>query len=297
MKQKQARYPIRTVSELTGIHPVTLRAWERRYGLITPERTPKGHRLYSQEDIELIREVLALLDGGMSIGQVKSYLSLAEKTAIEAPKGDDWSPFQRKLLTAIHGFDEEGLENTYNEALSLYPVEIVTDELLKPLLRTLGERWHERQGGIAEEHFFSTFLRNKLGARLHHMSLSQNGPKLVAACLPGEQHEFGLLLFCLTAGDKEGYRFIILGANTPLEEIAAAGRQAGAAGILLSGFALEDARLWRELKQLVRNSPMPVFVGGRLSIDHEAKLSSIGAIPLGTETAPALQQMSGHLHS
>ena len=63
-------YPIRTVSSLTGVNSITLRAWERRYGLIKPVRTPKGHRLYTQNDIDLIQQVLELLDKGISIGQV-----------------------------------------------------------------------------------------------------------------------------------------------------------------------------------------------------------------------------------
>ena len=67
-------YPIRTVAEITGINPVTLRAWERRYGLIKPQRTPKGHRLYSREHIAQLKRILELVDQGISIGQVKQIL-------------------------------------------------------------------------------------------------------------------------------------------------------------------------------------------------------------------------------
>ena len=75
-------YPIRTVSSLTGVNSITLRAWERRYGLITPIRTPKGHRLYTQNDIDLIQQVLELLEKGISIGQVKdlSLIHISEPT-------------------------------------------------------------------------------------------------------------------------------------------------------------------------------------------------------------------------
>jgi len=66
--------PIRTVANLTGINPVTLRAWERRHNLITPRRTPKGHRLYTEDDVELIKQVLDLLDQGIAISQVKPLL-------------------------------------------------------------------------------------------------------------------------------------------------------------------------------------------------------------------------------
>ena len=63
-------YPIRTVSDVSGVNSITLRAWERRYGLFAPKRTPKGHRLYSDKDIQRIHQVLELLAKGVSIGRV-----------------------------------------------------------------------------------------------------------------------------------------------------------------------------------------------------------------------------------
>ena len=67
-------FPIRTIATLTGVNPITLRAWERRYGLINPVRTPKGHRLYARAHIDLIHRVLTLLDKGMAISQVQHAL-------------------------------------------------------------------------------------------------------------------------------------------------------------------------------------------------------------------------------
>ena len=91
--------PIRTVANLTGINPVTLRAWERRYNLITPQRTPKGHRLYTEDDVELIKQVLELLDQGISISQVKPLLEQSRDqqhgTAL-AETGDVWKDYQQQ---------------------------------------------------------------------------------------------------------------------------------------------------------------------------------------------------------
>src|SRR5512144_2975755 len=88
--------PIRTVSSLTGVNPVTLRAWERRYGLIKPVRTPKGHRRYTMADVELINQVVALLEGGMSIGQVGQVLMVdnlkSPHSAVET--FDPWTTYQ-----------------------------------------------------------------------------------------------------------------------------------------------------------------------------------------------------------
>ncbi len=187
--------PIRTVSSLTGVNSVTLRAWERRYDLIKPVRTPKGHRLYTMADVDLIQQVVDLLDNGMSIGQVRQVLdngrSRSEPEPAPMPE-DPWLRDHQRLLNAITQFDEAVLNDIYQDALSLYPVDVVTTRLTVPMLRELGTRWANGVGSIAEEHFFSVFLRNKLGTRFHHLSRNRRGPRLLTACLPGEQHELRL---------------------------------------------------------------------------------------------------------
>jgi DNA-binding transcriptional MerR regulator len=122
-KSVSAHYPISTVATLTGVNPVTLRAWERRYGLITPVRTDKGHRLYSAEDIEQIREVLRLVEEGIAIGQVRQALESGSRRPAETiTVGDAWRDSLERMIQAIERFDETGLEAVYNEAMSLYPV-------------------------------------------------------------------------------------------------------------------------------------------------------------------------------
>ena len=121
-------------------------------------------------------------------------------------------------IGAIIRFDEPGVEDTYNEAMSLYPIAEVTSKLVVPLLRELGRRWETAEGSVAEEHFFSVYLRNKLGARFHHRpTLPAAAPRLLAACVPGEHHEIGLLLFALAAHEA-GLRVVLLGADVPLGE-------------------------------------------------------------------------------
>ena len=287
-----ALYPIRTVSNLTGVHPVTLRAWERRYGLIKPHRTPKGHRLYTPADVALIREVIELLGSGISIAQAKQRVGLtaARPPEIREAEGGAWETYQARLARAVEAFDETGLEAAYAEALSLYPVDLVTAHLINPLLRRLGERWQGRPGGIAEEHFFATYLRNKLGARLHHLAAQRPRHRLLAACLPGEHHELGLLLFCLAAANH-GFGFVILGADTPLAEVAHAQRRAGCAAILLSGSGEPHPALLEELRVLVAGSGVPVLVGGRTAAQHGAALEEAGAVALGSDVPAALRRL------
>lgn len=171
-------FPIRTVATITGINATTLRAWERRYGLIRPVRTKGGHRLYTQEHVDAIQRVTALLEQGIPISQVQHTLnseshSLQQTTETGTSEpGDQWQAYQRRMLNTVLRFDAAALDAVYNEALALYPVDLVTRQMIVPLLKRLGERWRTTAGlapaeydAIAEEHFFGIYLRNKLGAR------------------------------------------------------------------------------------------------------------------------------------
>ncbi len=290
--------PIRTVSSLTGVNPVTLRAWERRYNLIRPIRTPKGHRLYSMADVELINQVVTLLEGGMSIGQVQQVISGVQERAETsdervAHRFDLWHNYQQRLLRSIADFDEFGLHDAYNEILALYPIDVVTNRLIVPLLRELGWRWQRgRNIGIAEEHFFSVFLRNKLGARLHHCNRYQGGPKLLAACMPGEQHDVGLMLFTLVALDWN-YRVILLGTNMPLEQLAPVAERTGCNAIILASAARPaDEVMHRTLPELVARATVPVFIGGRITNRHGQELLDLGALILHDDFQQALRTIN-----
>ncbi|EYC50943.1 MerR family transcriptional regulator [Hylemonella gracilis str. Niagara R] len=289
----QEFFPIRTVSTLTGVNPITLRAWERRHGLIRPTRTATGHRVYTRADIDTVRRILALVDSGVTISHVREALA-AQARAPFSPAADDgpWVRARAQMVDAISRFDEARLETLYNELLALHSIEEVTARLLLPLLVDLGQRWdNNHPGGIAEEHFFGMYMRIKLGARLHHRSRAVVGPKLVAACLPGEHHEIGLLLFALAA-HEQGYRMVLLGANMPLEQLNYAARRTQAAGIVLSGSIEAPRALHVEaLPALVRDAAVPVFVGGPTSVHQEHELRAAGAIPLGTDITHGLRKL------
>jgi DNA-binding transcriptional MerR regulator len=288
------RFPIRTVSEITGVNAVTLRAWERRYGLIKPSRTPKGHRLYTRDDIRLIQDVLDRLAQGMSISQITRQL-LEQPAGPDAENEDAWGPYIRRMIDAITRFDEHELETVYNDAMSLYPVDVVTTRLILPLLEQLGERWQDRQGGIAEEHFFSVYLRNKLGARFHHQNLKNSGPRLVVACLPGEHHEFGILLFALMAHSK-GYQIILLGSDLPIGELGHAAERTASKGIVLAGSAALDCEhLFNDIRSLTDGLDIPVFIGGEVAYRCRDQVSKAGAVSLGHDLNVGLYTISRQL--
>ena len=290
-------FPIRAVSELTGVNSITLRAWEHRHNLLEPIRKASGHRLYTQAHIDLINRVVGLMDKGIRVSQVKAALAAEEEnsTAVTRGASEFWQGQINSMIGAIIRFDEKGLERVYNKSLSLYPERKVTSHLLEPLLVDLGERWATGSGSVAEEHFLGFYLRNKLGARFHHRLQYQQGPLLLMAGIPGDLHEVGLLLFALAANDL-GFRLVILGVNMPLEELPAATRKTGASAIVLSGLIdTEDDLISKGLPKLVRESPVPVYIGGRTSVINFDGLKSAGVHPMGSDIDTALKTLSDHL--
>ena len=277
--------PIRAVSAETGVNAVTLRAWERRYKLICPQRTESGHRLYSPRDVERIRRVLELLDRGVSVSQVPSILDAEPPSVVPGKEalGDHsaWDVLLAAVSAAVARFDERELSNLYDEALGTYPIDLVNRRLVLPILRRTGERWANGTGLIAEEHFFQVFVRNKLGARIHHNARRSEGPLLLSACLPGEQHDIGLLFFIVQALDH-GMRVVNLGVNMPLEELATVcKRRRFAAIVLVANYGAAAEAFEGGLPSLVTGTDCPVFVGGRQAAEQRALIERAGAVFLG----------------
>lgn len=284
----QPAYPIRTVCALTGLNPITLRAWERRYGFIEPLRTAGGHRMYTQENVDQINRVLSMLASGMPIGAAARAV---RRSAANASPTDIWDALRSQAIAATTRFDESALDAIYESALGLQPIEAVTRKLLVPVLEELGRRWESAEGRIAEEHFFTNYTRNKLGARLHHRRRIAPVSRLLCACAPGEHHELGLLLFALAA-DDQNVACVMLGANMPFDELAAACKQAGCDGIVISmAMQTETPSLERELREVVKKANRPVFVGGEACAASGDAIAGAGAIAIGADIASGIRRL------
>ncbi len=284
------QYPIRAISELTGVPTTTLRAWERRYGLLKPSRTAKGHRLYSTEDIDLVKEIVKLLKSNHTISEAIRIINNPELRASANEESEShWVNYQQRMLKSVETFNEQNLDRAYNDALALYPVDMVTEHVIIPVLNILGERWGKRDAGIAEEHFFSVFLRNKLGARLHHESHRTRGSRLLVCCLPDEYHELGILLFCIAAM-SHGYQVLYLGNNMPAEQVPRVVERSDIQGVLFSGTrgkwspSLEDS-----LRNCIAELDIPVLFGGEWADANSRAIESIGGHSLGREHTHALE--------
>lgn len=287
-------FPIGRVSELTGIPPVTLRAWERRYGHPVPRRTASGHRLYSMQEVALIRRVTALMESGYSVSRAMERIQTEEDYGTAPPEGEGltkWDGYRQRLLDAVARFDTTSLENAYNEPLTLFPIDLIIDEVLLPVLEQLGEEWDTRPDGIAREHFFSAFLRNKIGARFNHEVQRGQGPSLLLACLPGESHEMGLMLAGLAAAAR-GFRVLYLGADLPLAQLLPVAEAVNPASIVLSAtcVAIDDA-MAEELSNLCRKTTPPVYIGGDVAEREEPQLQQLGVIPVGRRLREGVERI------
>jgi MerR family transcriptional regulator, light-induced transcriptional regulator len=269
------RYPIRAVSRLTGISLDTLRAWERRYKVVTPERAERG-RLYSDAEIQRLILLRDAVSRGHAIGQVAT-LSDAELKDLLQPTAD---PAQTSaatdllapLIRAIEQYDAAGANEEIGKLAALLPALDLVTQVALPLMRVVGDRWHNGTLTIAHEHLASEVLRNLFGSLLRIYKPQEPVVKIVLATPSGEHHEFGILAAAMLAAPL-GLEPVYLGANLPAEAILAAAAQSGAPVIVL-GLLDESpyAEGLRELRILAQEAPenVEIWLGGR-SLNDQPK--------------------------
>lgn len=258
--------PIREVARQTGVNAVTLRAWERRYGLIVPHRTAKGHRLYSDEHVQRVMKILTWLNRGVSVSQVKGLIDDNRQDAL--PPTNDWDALRQTLLVAIGELAERRVDDVFNQAMSLYPPRTLCEQLLLPLLAELEQRWQGKFGAQLERTFFYSWLRSKFGARIYHNNRQLNGSPLLLvnqSDLPLEPHLW-LAAWLVSSADCP---VEVFDWPLPVGELALAAEYLKPRGLLLySSKALNVAQLPR----LLANITCPVVLGGPTVQIHNAEL-------------------------
>ncbi|WP_020396972.1 MerR family transcriptional regulator [Thiolinea disciformis] len=221
---EEALFPIGTVSEETGVNSVTLRAWERRYGLIIPHRTPKGHRLYTQADIQRIHQILQLIDQGVAVGRVRGILdnrplvdSVCKKNgecACVVPlKDGNWNAYFEFCKRCIYKLDVRSLDRAMSEIMAHYPLELVAKELFLPLCLELHGQCSMLDSTCAEYAFWYEFLRARLATTWLDCSAQANGRRVILMGSSNEPvvHLQMLLFACLL--NQQGYQASLLGAD------------------------------------------------------------------------------------
>jgi MerR family transcriptional regulator, light-induced transcriptional regulator len=209
-------------SERVGVSPDLLRAWERRYGLLQPDRSDGGFRLYSDADATRVERMTALMEDGLSAAEaarlaVSGAMPPSTVEQSSSRGGYSLSAASDRLRTAIDHLDEASLHSTIDELLTAYDLETVLRDVLLPYLREVGERWAAGELSVGQEHFASNLIRARLLAVGRGWGRSA-GPGAVLAAPPGEEHDLGLITFGLALW-RRGWRITFLGADTPAESL------------------------------------------------------------------------------
>ena len=286
-----ASYSIQAVAERTGLTPHVIRAWERRYRAIEPERSAGRHRLYSDAEIERLQLLRRAVESGRSIGQIArlpdSELStiageMPPSIAIPSPESDTdpTASFRSAAIRAVTQFDARTLEDT----LQLAQVKLGNNGLLRriiaPLAEDIGERWRIGELTAAHEHFFTANVKMFLGDLARQFATPPTAPRIIVGTPAGQFHELGAIMAAAAAANL-GWRAIYLGPSLPAHEIAGAAISNKATAVALSiVYPQDDPNLPRELTELSRLLPatIQIVAGGRAARGYLDTLFRIGAI-------------------
>lgn len=282
--------PIREVARITGVNAVTLRAWERRYGLIVPHRTAKGHRLFSAAHIQRIQHILTWLNRGVSVSQVKPLLDLAPSH--REPVNNDWRAWSQALMLAITELAGRRLDDNFNQVMSLYPAHTLCEQLLIPLLSELEQRWQGQFGAQLERVFFSSWLRSKLGARIYHNNRSLKGKPILLINHSPQPFEAQLWLTAWLVSSSH-CPVEVFDAPLPGGELAmAVERLKSPAVVLYSSQTLNP----QQLPKLLKGVDCPILIAGPTVCIHSAELAvsttEIAGLSLARDPLEAHQRLS-----
>lgn len=302
---REELFPIREVSRLTGINPVTLRAWERRYGLIQPTRTESGHRLYSRADIDEVRSILGWIERGVAVSKVGRILANNQQGRRDEPAAKriaeqgEHTEWQVRLKRVARGFDDLQLEQLYGQIFSSYPVAVVFQDILMPVWQEL--MLHQDGFGQASEWaFFDAFLRARTAQRLQMVRHQGQDCRVLLMALPEQCRELELLVAGLLLGSAR-VSVQVLGIGSPLDELTlVCDKLAPAAAVLYSNH-MPAADLPRRLTRLGQSLECPLLLAGEMSEMAQDALVDTAIPCLGSDgrlMQRRLQQyLEGHLDS
>lgn len=209
-------YRISAVSELAGVSTATLRAWERRYGVPAPARTASAYRLYSDSDVQLIRRMRELVEGGMAPAEAARQL-LADAPTREEPAIEVIDPYaaaRDRIVEATVQFDPDALDLEVSRALALGPAVNIFDRTFGPALQRIGDLWHDGTVTIAQEHLASHVITGALSDVLRLAQPADDSRRVALACFAEEDHAVPLFGVALRFASW-GFRTVMIGARTP----------------------------------------------------------------------------------
>jgi MerR family transcriptional regulator, light-induced transcriptional regulator len=269
------------LSYRVGVSPDLLRAWERRYGLLTPRRSESGYRMYTERDEWRVRLMLEKLRSGVSTSEAAHAIAAMERES-ELPDGAVETPLElaEQLGAALESFDEDGAHQALDRLLGLHGLERAIRDALMPYLRSLGDRWARREVTVGQEHFASRLLEGRLLALARGWNRGP-GHRAVLACPPGEQHTLPLVCFGLVLRNR-GWRNVYLGADTPPSTVHMAADTIDANVVVLSAATTDRfAPIEKQLRGLARARLLMLAGGGATAeVAQELGLECLTADPV-----------------
>ena len=246
---------IKKAAELTGVAEHTLRAWERRYGVVSAARTASGYRDYDEADLDRIRLMRHLVESGWA----------PRDAAVEATRAGSVPAVSanEELLSAAASLDEGAVARLVDEEFARGSFETVLDEWLMPTLVQLGRAWADGRVSVAGEHLVSTVVRARLSVVYEAAAGAAGGAPVVIGAPPGADHDLGLLAFA-AAARRAGVHTVYLGAQVPAEAWRVAVEKVGARGAVSSLHRRADAPRLVPVAEALADLPrVDLWVGGR----------------------------------
>lgn len=294
-------YTIKHAAEVTGVPAETLRAWERRYGLVSPGRTESGYRLYDDLALHAISVMAHLVDTGWAPRQAAD--ETARRLASEAaqdtlppaggpPDAEPTTP-DDDLVLAAAALDPDQAARVIDDRFARGSFETVVDSWLMPTLADLGRAWAAGHVSVAGEHLIAHAVLRRLATAFEAAARHESGPTVVVGLPPGARHELGLLAFA-TAARRAGLAVTYLGADLPVPDWSVAvGRHGARCAVLAAPSRRDVPPLGAVVAALHQDHPdLPIAVGGRFQ-----HLAPAGIERLGHGIGPAAARLAAHLRT
>lgn len=298
------RYRIKSVGVKTGIPPITLRAWERRYQILSPNREENRYRLYSDADIQLLKWLKVQVDAGIPISlaasELKAKLAQGEKFEIRETDANpivqtapplSSSQLVDKLFQALVKHDENRAQQIFSQAKGILPLVLLFEQVIIPILVRIGEEWYTGKILVATEHFASNFLRASLMVIYQRLPIKHSGQRILVGGAPGDLHELGPLMLSILL-KEQGYAVEFLGPDTPVEDLAAYAADENPRMIILSATLRESAEALQGFKALLdKNKRPPLFAfGGGAFLFDPALIDRVPGYYLGKTLSQSVER-------
>lgn len=298
-------FSVGVVARMTEISVATLRAWERRYGFPVPARTPGGHRLFTENDVVLLRWIKEQIEAGVGTSAAilaARQLRLTESEQLPAPATSPGSEFFPKLRERFQeitqGHQAEQADVLLGEAMAAARPEEIILHLIGPTLAALGEAWLEGRISVATEHFWSHYLRQRLLLWMLSGPPAHDMQPLVLACAPGDLHEGGLLMLGALLRRRR-WPIAYLGQDLPLSDLASFIRSVRPPAVVLAAIMESSGRTltaWPEALPGAALSGRPIVAfGGRAFIMHPKLRDEVAGLYLGDTLEEAIGRLESAL--